>query len=676
MNTYLQLPIISTIKEKCKICYTCVRECPARAIGISEGQAQIIQEKCIHCGNCIKVCSREAKTILNEIDKLDTILKTAKIKIAIIAPSFPAEFIYAPYTRFIGSLFELGFDHVCEVAFGADVVAGAYKELLLKDENRSWIASTCPAVVSYVEKYQVELIPHLAPIVSPMVAMAKIVKLFYDENSSVVFIGPCIAKKHEARISNNDIDLSLTFKEIKEYFIKNNIDWRSAKDRDFDPPHSNTGGMFAISGGLLQTAHLKEDLLTGDIVKADGRINFVQALRSFKKEELRPKLLETLSCEGCIMGPGFAQKLPLYKKRDEMSRYLQSRTKTFDELVWSQNIIKTQCIKLEATFTEDNQRVVKPGELLIKNTLFKLGKKSSDDELNCGACGYSTCKEHAIAIILGVAENEMCLPYTIERLKTTITDLEYSYDELKRVKQILNHREKLASMGQLAAGIAHEVNNPLGVVLMYAHILLEQHGQDPNLTHDLEMIVAQSNRCKKIVSGLLNFSRQNKVLYEKVNIYDLTNHCADSIGVNDHIKIKIITLYCDSCAEVDKDQISQVLINLINNAIDALEDQKGIITITIDGTESTMIIKVKDNGPGIPEKIKPRIFDPFFTTKQIGKGTGLGLPVCYGIVKMHRGNVTVHSNTNIEEGETGTEVIIELPRYEQVIKRREENVQD
>ena len=190
------------------------------------------------------------------------------------------------------------------------------------------------------------------------------------------------------------------------------------------------------------------------------------------------------------------------------------------------------------------------------------------------------------------------------------------------------------------------------------------------------MIVSQSNRCKKIVSGLLNFSRQNKVLYEKVNIYDLANHCADSIGVTDHIKIKINTLYCDSCAEVDKDQISQVLINLINNAIDALEEQKGLITITIDGTETTMIIKVRDNGPGIPEKIRPRIFDPFFTTKQIGKGTGLGLPVCYGIVKMHRGNVTVTSNTNIVAGETGTEVIIELPRYEQVIKRREENVQD
>ncbi len=661
--------IVKTIKEKCRVCFTCVRECPAKAIRIIDGQADVMGERCIGCGNCVRVCSQKAKVVQSSIKGVKKILAGKLPKIAILAPSFPAEFHDVDYKIVVGALKMLGFDFVYEVGFGADLVAKEYKKLVDNNKDGSYIATTCPAIVAYVEKYHPNLVDYLAPIASPMIASSRVVKKIHGNDVKIVFIGPCVAKKVEKDKQGykGEIDEVLTFVELRELFGLQGINRENAKPLEFDGPSASNGSLFAISRGMLHAANIKEDLVEGNVVVADGRNNFVEAIKEFEKESLMTNLLETLCCEGCVMGAGINSKLPLYKRRSKVSSYVNDKMKKIDIKEWQNNIEKFAEIDLKCEFHVNDQRIPIPSDDKINEVLKRMGKFTEQDELNCGACGYENCRDHAMAILKGLAENEMCLPYTIEKLKDTVSDLEKSYGEMKSVKEALTHRDKLASMGQLAAGIAHEINNPLGVVLMYAHILLEQCSKDNSeMGQDVKIIVEQADRCKKIVSGLLNFSRQNRIVRTPVNVVDLINRCLDVISSPSHVKIELVNKLDPPTAELDRDQFSQVLTNLINNSIDSMTgtNKEDKLTLVVDGDDNNLIVVVEDTGTGIPEKYINRIFDPFFTTKEIGKGTGLGLPVSYGIIKMHSGDIRVESNNDVEKAPTGTKITISMPRHE------------
>jgi len=653
----MQRAIITTIKEKCKTCYTCVRECPAKAISITSGQAEVIFSRCINCGNCVKVCSQNAKVVVTSVFEVEKLLASPDKTAAIIAPSFPAEFRTLDYKKITGLLRHLGFDYVNEVGFGADLVAREYKKLMEQETDSSYIATSCPAVVSYVEKYYPDLVEKLAPIVSPMIATARVLRKIHGDELKIVFIGPCIAKKREQSREDliYEVNEVLTFSELKQYVESKGINLDELPESDFDPPHAGEGALFSLSGGFLQTADIREDFIKENIVTANGKMNFVEAIKEFSRGYLNAKLLETLSCEGCILGPGVSNDAPLYEKRHLVCQYVKNKVKTLDREEFEKNIAIYKELDLSCKFYPENQNLGQPPEELILTVLKRLGKSDKNDELNCGACGYETCREHAIAIIKGFAEKEMCLPYTIEQLKKTINDL-------KNTKEALNHREKLASMGQLSAGIAHELNNPLGIILMYSNIILEEAECSDSTREDLQVVLNQANRCKKIVSGLLNFSRQNKLIKNRTDIAELVQNCIGSIYVSETVNIDVICPSGKIYADIDKDQISQVIINLVNNSLDAMDESGGEIKIILDDENENISITVKDNGPGIPEKYRKQIFDPFFTTKQIGKGTGLGLSVSYGIIKMHYGLIDVTSNTDSSLGETGTSVKITLPK--------------
>ena len=664
--------VVETIREKCRVCFTCIRECPAKAIRIRDGQAEIMGERCIGCGNCVRVCSQKAKRVLSSLNNVKIILDSKDKKIAMVAPSFPAEFHDVDYKRMVGALKKLGFDYVYEVGFGADLVSLAYKKLIDSNPDKSYVATTCPAIVAYVEKYYPELVPHLAPIVSPMIATARVLRKIHNKKAKIVFIGPCVAKKgeNEKECYKGEIDEVMTFVELRDLFDSLGIDRHNAGDAEFDEPSAGKGALYAVSRGLLQSAGIKEDLVVGNVVVADGRVNFVDAIKEFERESLNTNLLETLCCEGCVMGAGINNFIPMYKRRHKVSAYVNNKVKKLDESKWKENIDKFSKIDLSCKFEPNDQRITPPSDDKIEEILDRMGKKNLEDELNCGACGYETCREHASAIHHGTAESEMCLPYTIEKLKETVTSLERSFGEIKSVKEALDHRDKLASMGQLAAGIAHEINNPLGIILMYAHILREQcPTTDGSMKEDLAMIVEQADRCKKIVSELLNFARQNRVVKTPVDMSDLVQRCIEVLNVPKDIEINIVNkLDDDHTVELDRDQFSQVLINLINNSVDAIEETKrsegNKLKIILDGDKNVFSLTVEDTGAGISDKYIGRIFDPFFTTKQFGKGTGLGLPVSYGIIKMHSGDIKVESNSDISKGSTWTKVIVNIPRYD------------
>ncbi|MCP4146730.1 MAG: histidine kinase [bacterium] len=655
--------LVITIKEKCRVCFTCVRECPAKAIRISGGQAEVIEERCIGCGNCVRVCSQNAKVVRNSTDKAESLLASEGKVAACLAPSFPAEFSGMDYKVMVGMIRALGFDYVTEVAYGADLVAQKYREQVKEDNGKKHIATTCPAVVSFVEKYHPELVSRLSEIVSPMVAQARVLHRMHGDDLKVVFIGPCIAKKAEFKRDDVEDELAavLTFQELREMFSHKNITPSNVEASEFDPPHPGKGVLFSIGKGMLEAAKLREDLLTNEVVAADGTRHFVQALKEADGGHLDASLLEILCCNGCIMGSGMTTQSSQFTRRSCIGKYGQQRIKLLDEKEWEGYNETFADLDLSGTFRNDDHRMAIPSSEELKKLLARMGKIRPEDELNCGACGYESCIEHAVAIHKGMAESEMCLPYTIDKLKDTAKELSVSYEQLVNTRNALAQSEKLAGMGQLAAGIAHEVNNPLGVVLLYAHLLLEEADDDSDDYSDLKMIVEQAERAKKIVGGLLNFARKNKVVLMETNVNDLVARSLKALVVPDNVEIHVEHLQENVMAEIDSDQVVQVLSNLASNAIEAMQDG-GHLVMTTGLENDQAVITVADTGSGIDGESLKKIFEPFFTTKQMGKGTGLGLAVTYGIIKMHRGSISAESNSDPAKGPTGTKFTVKLPQ--------------
>ncbi len=649
--------LVYTIKDRCRVCYTCVRECPVKAIKIIDGQAEVLADRCIGCGNCTLVCKQGAKVYRRSEDRVLQLLQGTEKVAALLAPSFVAEFDEAEDPRlFVGMLKKLGFERVMEVGMGADLVAREYERLINTHPERGYINSDCPAIVSYVEKYYPDLTGSLVPVVSPMVATARYLRSAGKFNGKLVFIGPCIAKKDES----DEVDEVITFTELRDLFTKRRIRPSNVIREEFSGPRAGRGAGFPISRGLLQSMNLEGNDVDQRVMVAEGRVHFQEAIREFDSGSLDRMQLELLCCEGCIMGPGTSRNGKKFLRRKRVLNHLRRR---LEEAASINNTVPLAEVSpdLGRSFRPMDQRLTDPSEEAVEKVLHEMGKFSSQDHLDCGACGYDTCVSHARAITQGLAEVEMCLPYSIDQLHQTISKLADSNHKLVSVEQALRQSEKLAHMGQLSAGIAHELNNPLGVVIMYSHMLLEECEQNLQLKEDLQLIAEQAGRCKSIVGGLLNFARKNQVRYAPADLTELMRVSTSSIIFPENIRYHLIDQLDQQYADLDQEQMVQVITNLLKNAIEAMP-AGGNITVTLSDKNDWVILEVKDEGTGIDPAELEKVFEPFYTTKGIGKGTGLGLATTYGIVKMHRGQIDVTSNTDPCKGQTGTSFTIKLPR--------------
>lgn len=649
--------LVYTLKDRCRVCYTCVRECPVKAIKIINGQAEVINERCIACGNCVKVCSQGAKVFQETTNEVHELLQSGQKVAACIAPSFPAEFDeWDDYKELVGMLRKLGFDYIVEVAFGADMVSQQYKKIINDEDAHPGISSDCPAIVYYIEKYHPELVDKLAKVVSPMVATKRVVKKKYGEDVKTVFIGPCIAKKAES----DEIDEAITFTELREMFTLRGITKDNIEPSEFDPPLSGKAAIFPVSRGMLHSVNVSEDISEGNVVVADGKVNFKDAIDEFENGMIRQHL-ELLCCEGCIMGAGMSKDNRRYARRVKISNYVRSKLKHLDTEQWKKDVEEFSGLDYSQEFFAESKKTLDPPEDEITKVLHEMGKFNDKDHLNCGACGYDTCYEHAVAVAQGLAENEMCLPFTIDKLHNYISELNISNEKLASTQQALKQSEKLANMGQLSAGIAHELNNPLGVITMYSNILLDETQETDPVREDLNLIVEQAERCKKIVGGLLNFARKSQVNYSKTNIVDFVEKSLDSVVKPRNVKVSFIHKMKNPDVMIDNEQMMQVLTNLEKNAIEAMP-KGGELKVEVFDKDNEVFINISDTGTGIEQQHMEKIFTPFFTTKEVGKGTGLGLPLVYGVIKMHKGKIDVESNTDPGKGKTGTTFKIRIPR--------------
>jgi nitrogen-specific signal transduction histidine kinase/NAD-dependent dihydropyrimidine dehydrogenase PreA subunit len=659
--------VIRTIKQNCRRCYTCVRSCPAEAIRVEDGQAVVVTERCIACGNCTLVCSQDAKAYLSGVEHALRLLEGPAPVAALLAPSFPAGFA-APPAQVVGAFKAAGFAYVVEVAQGADLVADAYRAYLEEHPTGLHIATACPAVAEYVRKYKPDLAGDLVPIASPMVATALAVRRLYGEDVRCVFVGPCVAKKAEARDPEvaGAVDEVLTLQEAQRLLAERKADIAAAPAA-WDAPAAGRARVFPLPGGLLESAGLDRGILDPDVLVVSGHDETVQVLDSLGDADTgRTLLVEALMCRGCYCGPGISSTEPGLLRKRRVAEYAAERRASASPAPPGTPAPPSTSaftgLPLGRTYTADDRRLPAPTEEEVREILARTNKFYPEDELDCGACGYPTCRAKAIAVHCGMAEDAMCLPFMIDQAERVCHELGVPWKELREVHRHVINTEKLASMGQMAAGVAHELNNPLSTILLYTHILGKKLAGRDDLDHDLKLMAEESERCKKIVGNLLDFARQSRVHPASTDVAALVAQVVDGAACTLEPNGQEVRLETDVAsglaADLDRDQMTQVLANLVRTGIEAMEGRDGVVRVSAYATEAgdRVHFAVSDEGAGIPSSARDKVFQPFFTTKSIGKGTGLGLPISYGIVKMHNGTIWFDTETG-----RGTTFHVEVP---------------
>lgn len=399
--------LIETIKASCRDCYKCVRHCPVKAIRVNDNHAEVVAERCIADGRCTIICPQSAKKVESAIETVRDYLKSPQKVVASLAPSFVAAFPVES-GKIVAALKQLGFDYVTETAEGAEWVAKAHLDLM-KRSTGPLFTSCCPAMVNLIEIYYPELIPYLAPVISPMNAHGKILKQRYGNDCKVVFIGPCIAKKGEAQ-TDRDIDAVLTFQELEKLMEQAGIDPAILEAVACDGPGANRAHVFPSPGGLARTASLSTDLLAKEIISIDGMEEAIAFLDSFATVKDKFCLIELLACRGgCISGPGIDTSMGLYERRERLLSYAQAQEKQENKVRDDEGIPLS--LDLDRLYVNRHIPESEPTEREIEEILARTGKYKPEDELNCGACGYNSCREKAVAVAKGLAEVGMCIPF-------------------------------------------------------------------------------------------------------------------------------------------------------------------------------------------------------------------------------------------------------------------------
>jgi len=666
---------IEISQRKCRLCFFCIQICPAKAIKLEKDTLRILPERCVRCGSCLKACPQQALSYRSGYEKVRELLTNKEKVVAVLDPAFPAVFEAASPGQTVTALKQIGFTEVWEGAFGVDLVSRAYHRQLTLDglsrEHTEYgeaykplISSFCPVIVFYVQKYFTQLMPSLAPIVSPMIAVGRVARQIRP-GWKVVYITSCFAHMKEAVAPEvvGAIDEVITIKEVKDLIDEIGGGRRRLEETDFDGPRPYLGAMVPVIGGLYRSMGKSFDVMMDDVSVTGGPKRAIGALGQLATGYIKAKFLDIVYCEGCIDGPFVERDLFLLGRRQIIARYVE------DEL-GKQNVQKIMSeldqfsdLDLHRSFINMEEQLPTPTEEQVRAILKKIDKLPPNRNLDCRACGYPTCRDKAVAVAQGIAEADMCLPYLLEQskriyqqLEKSHRELQLSHQELEQAQTQLIRTEKLASLGQLAAGVAHEINNPLGTITIYAHLLLKGIDKDDPRREDVELIVNESNRAKEIVQGLLSFARETKLRPGPVNVNDLME---DVLGlvVNQslfhNIKIRKSLFQGLPTIVADETQLKQVFLNIILNAAQAMEGN-GKLSITTIPERKHIKVKIRDTGPGIPPEVVKNIFSPFFTTKE--KGTGLGLAISYGIIERHSGKIDV--DTELGKGSTFT---ISLP---------------
>ena len=392
-------------KSNCKNCYKCIRHCPVKAIRFSGNQAHIIGNECILCGQCFVVCPQNAKQIVDETEKVRVLLQSGNPVVVSLAPSFVANYDGVGINAMRDALQKLGFYDVEETAIGATIVKKEYERMLKEDERDIIITSCCHSINLLIQKYFPAELEYLADVVSPMQAHCMDIKKRFP-NAKTVFIGPCVSKKDEAEHYEGIVDAVLTFEELTQWLKEANIELK--KEIDSEP--ESRARFFPTTGGILKT--MTQDAPGYTYLALDGVENCIDALKDIESGKIHKCFIEMSACVGsCIGGPVMEKYHRTSAVKDYITVSNYAGEKDFD-------VLQPNSVELSKQFEFIEHRLQQPSETEIFNVLRQMGKFKPSDELNCGSCGYNTCREKAIAICQGKAEISMCLPFLKDKAES------------------------------------------------------------------------------------------------------------------------------------------------------------------------------------------------------------------------------------------------------------------
>ena len=391
-------------KSNCKNCYKCIRHCPVKSIRFSGNQAHIIENECILCGHCFVVCPQNAKQIIDDTEKVKVMLQSGEPVVASLAPSFIANYEGVGIEAMREALLKLGFADVEETAIGATIVKTEYERMLREDNRDVLISSCCHSINLLIQKYFPGALPYLADVLSPMLAHCQDIKRRMPQ-AKTVFIGPCVAKKDEADHYKGLTDAVLTFEELTNWLNKEGITLR--KEVDHTP--ESRARFFPTTGGVLKT--MAQNAPGYTYLALDGVENCIEALKDIESGKIHHCFIEMSACVGsCISGP-VMEKYHKNPIKDYVAVSQYAGDKDFD-------VPQPDFMRLRKSFSLIERENMEPSETEIARILRQMGKFKPSQELNCGSCGYNTCREKAIAIYHGKAEASMCLPYLKDKAES------------------------------------------------------------------------------------------------------------------------------------------------------------------------------------------------------------------------------------------------------------------
>ena len=391
-------------KSNCKNCYKCIRHCPVKAIRFSGNQAHIIGNECILCGHCFVVCPQNAKEIVDSTEKVRVLIQSGDPVIVSLAPSFVANYDGVGIDAMRKALQKIGFADVEETAIGATIVKTEYERMLREEEHDIIITSCCHSINLLIQKYFPAELPYLADVMSPMQAHCVDIKKRIP-NAKTVFIGPCVAKKDEAEYYEGPVDAVLTFEELTNWLKAEHI----TLDKELDNTPESRARFFPTTGGILKT--MAQNAPGYTYMALDGVENCITALKDIENGKIHKCFIEMSACVGSCIGGPVMEKYHRSPVHDYMSVAQYAGTRDFD-------VAQPDALTLKKNFTVIDHKLMQPAEYEIAAVLRQMGKFKPSDELNCGSCGYNSCREKAIAICQGKAEISMCLPFLKDKAES------------------------------------------------------------------------------------------------------------------------------------------------------------------------------------------------------------------------------------------------------------------
>lgn len=480
---------IYTQKRQCHDCHKCIRECPVKAIRVQDTCAQIMPEVCILCGNCVQACPSNAKRVRDDLEHAKSLIASGRKVIASLAPSFVVQFPEVRPAQLIHALKQLGFHAVSETALGAQQVSAGVASLMRGDTKKIWISSACPVVVDLIAKYHAECLPHVTPVLSPLLTHCKMLRAQYGEEIATVFFGPCIAKKREAEAHPELLDVVLTFEDLLRWLQAENMALTdvttNANDR-FEPEQSQEGALYPVDGGMAPGLTGSPTWNELQFLSFSGIANVERALRDIANWQPEHNLFfEMTACVGsCINGPKAAPVNSLARRRYDVLLYSRP----------AKDLPRKPTI--DATTHYSAAPIVRDSytNLQLSEALRTIGKHGPEEELDCGGCGYDSCRDFAHALIAGTAERMMCATYTrkmaqkkahalLQRMPSAVVIID---EHLKILECNTSFARLFATNGESSADLE---GSPLGAVIPFPHLFRRvlESGEDI-VNHDIRFL--------------------------------------------------------------------------------------------------------------------------------------------------------------------------------------------